>query len=184
MSGAEESAMAFLWKSKCSQCWPVGLAEHSIPRIDRVHDSGEEGRIGVLFAALVGIVLALVLVFANIAAVHLQHRRGMACADALALAGASVVDDGAYFCADCGEGRAEVDIVGAQEVIQSTLVKFSSSTCKVGTSVQVEDVHIAGANVHVVVGFVPELPFLPPLIGELAAPNIVVSGTAYVTDRS
>lgn len=183
MSRAGGEDLAFLWKCAESQSGRMGKEEMRIGQMGAVCGSREDGRIGVLFAALVGIVLALVLVFANIAAVHLQHRRGMACADALALAGASVVDDGTYFCAGCANGRAEVHAAGAQEVIQSTLVKFSSSTCKVGTSVQLEEVQVSGADVQVTVGVMSELPFLPPVIGELGAPYIVVSGSAHIADR-
>lgn len=138
-------------------------------------ENPESGRIGLLFTALVGVVLALCLLAANISAIHLQHRRGLACADSLALAGASELQASSYYCAQCGS-RTQIEAVRATNAVQSKLGELASTSCLIGQNVEVTEVNVTSADVSVVVTFQSELVFLPPILGELVAPEIQVNG--------
>lgn len=141
---------------------------------------GEAGRVGVLFAVLLGIVAALGLVFANIAAVHLQHRRAMACADALALVGANVVDTPVYYCLECATGRDNIGVDGAQEAIREAFVSARGSTCSVGGGVHLGAIDVRGIDVQVEVRVQSQLPVVPSVIGDLVAPELKVTGKSKV----
>lgn len=136
----------------------------------------EAGRIGVLMAVLVMIVLIACLVAANIAAVHLQHRRLLACADALALAASGHVDAHPFYAS--GGGVLEVNPAWAHAVAQERLVALSSSTCQVGEGVHVVSVQRSAQDVVVEVSAQSRLPLMPPFVDTLVAPILRESGAA------
>ena len=136
----------------------------------------EEGRIGVLMAVLVMIVLIACLVAANIAAVHLQHRRLLACADALALAASGHVDAHPFYAS--GGHDLEVNPAWALDVARGRLVDLSTSTCQVGEGVQVLRVERSAKDVVVEVGAQARLPLTPPFVDALVAPRLQESGAA------
>lgn len=153
----------------CEQ-WRMGTSQ---PEGERAED---EGRIGVLMAVLVMIVLIACLVAANIAAVHLQHRRLLACADALALAASGHVDGHPFYAS--GGARLEVNPSWAQAVVNERLASLSTSTCRVGEGVQVVSVQRSAQDVVVEVTAQATLPLVPPLMDALVAPRLQESGAA------
>ena len=138
--------------------------------------SPDEGRIGVLLAVLVMIVLIVCLVVANIASVHLQHRRLLACADALALSASGHVDAHPFYAS--GGDTLEVDPAWALAVAQERLVALSTSTCQVGEGVQVVTVQRSAQDVVVEVSAQARLPLVPPFVDTLVAPRLHESGAA------
>ncbi|WP_175956920.1 hypothetical protein [Schaalia sp. Marseille-Q2122] len=145
---------------------------------DEGEADAEEGRIGVLMAVLVMIVLIACLVAANIAAVHLQHRRLLACADAVALAASGNVDAHPFY--SSGGQNLEVNPAWALGVTQQRLVDLSASTCRVGEGVQVVSVTRSVKDVVVEVRAVATLPLVPPFVNELLAPRLQESGAAVM----
>lgn len=143
---------------------------------DEAASSDEEGRIGILMAVLVMIVLIACFVAANIAAVHLQHRRLLACADALALAASGQVDAHPFYAS--GGNLLEVNPAWAQAVTQERLLVLSSSTCQVGEGVHVVSVQRSVQDVVVEVSARARLPLVPPFIDTLVAPRLRESGAA------
>lgn len=143
---------------------------------DEADLAAEEGRIGVLLAVMVMIVLIACLVVANIAAVHLQHRRLLACADALALAASGHVDAHPFYAS--GGNALEVNPAWAQAVVQERLVALSASTCQVGEGAQVLSVQRSAQDVVVEVSAHARLPLVPPFVDTLVAPRLQESGAA------
>lgn len=159
-----------------SKLMDLGQWEGLVVSKDEGDAGAEEGRIGVLLAVLVMIVLIACLVAANIAAVHLQHRRLLACADALALAASGHVDAHPFYAS--GGDRLEVNPAWARAVVQERLVDLSSSTCRVGDGVQVVSVQRSVQDVVVEVSAQALLPLVPPFVDTLVAPRLQESGAA------
>lgn len=137
----------------------------------------EEGRIGILFVVLLGIVALVSIVGANVASVHLQHRQALACADTLALAAVSAVDEEQYFCRSCPEDVILVEAL-SEHVVHEELGSLVHSTCNVGDVFVVDDVFVEGRDVRVAARVQTVLPFIPGFLDSLVAPLVAVEGQA------
>lgn len=138
---------------------------------------GDEGRIGLMFSALVAVVLALCLLAGTIAGIHLQYRRALACADSLALAGSRALSGGDYYCETCSQ-RAAIDTNLGRQAVLHAAQRLSANMCKIGTAVTVGDVKVNASDISVDVRVNSELLLHPPVLGDLVAPVLNVQGKA------
>lgn len=153
------------------------------------HADPEDGRIGILLVVCSLIVVLVVLVSAAVTSLQLQRRQLYACADAIAVGAAGLLEGEGYF----GSGSLLIERDSVQRRAEEVFTLLSDSTCRVGEETrfgeaQVEIVPMpteAGSagglhsRVEVEVSAVAKLPLLPASLRLTSQPVILrVSSTA------
>lgn len=146
------------------------------------HVSDEEGRIGILLTALVGIVAVFTLVMANISAIHIQHRQALDCADSVALAGGGTIRADGYFCDGCDKKPHTIDLSHVRQRVESHFQKLASNVCHIGDGAILEKINVIENNVVVEMKINSQLVFLPPIVSNLIAPEIAVKSKARLLE--
>lgn len=141
-------------------------------------ETTEDGRIGVLLVALVGIVAVFTLVMANISAIHIQHRQALDCVDAVALAGGGTIRADGYFCDGCEKKPHQLDLSHVRQRAESHFQKLSSNVCHAGLGVVLEKIDVIENDVVVEMKMRSQLVFIPPMVARLIAPEIAVISKA------
>lgn len=141
-------------------------------------DVREGGRIALLIVGLTVVVVAFALVSAGITAVHVQDRRLLACADSVAAVAATVVDAEAFYSVGDEGQRLVPSPDGVRGAAASALDRLRTTTCDIGAGVALEDVRVDGPDVLVTLAARADLPLVPPMLGDVAAPRLVATSSA------
>lgn len=160
------------------------------PALENQHD--EDGRIGILLVACGLIVLLVVLVSAAVTSVHMQRRQLFACADAVAVGSAGLLQAGGYFTT----ADLLMDPTAVEAKARDMFNTLIDSTCQVGEGSQLTSVEVTtiaatssensgvadtqvGARLEIHVEATAKLPLLPSGLRLTSQPLLLrVSSTA------
>lgn len=146
-----------------------------------VSDS-EDGRVGMLFVVLMGLVALACVVMSNVTAIQIQYRQALSCVDALALAGTGRAAQGDYFCAGCEQPKVVI-ATDARQRVEEYFSIVRDSACRIGDDVVLDSVELHGEDVAVRVRVQSSLVMTPGLLSDLLAPEFIVEGKARILER-
>ncbi|WP_022868739.1 hypothetical protein [Schaalia vaccimaxillae] len=138
----------------------------------------DDGRIGMLLVACVGVVVVFVLISMAVTSVAIQDRRLIACADRASSAAAGAIDGDSFYI--MGADELVLSESGAVASATSAVEIMSDSSCSVGAGVEIIDTVIVGNEVFVTLRAQSVLPGLPRGFSGVAAPILERTSSSII----